>query len=64
MGKGWLGVPLIKNKKSKRQRECVFGGTINAQYQSPFCQNLYIYDFGGWQGGSAHLPKKILYLVG
>ena len=23
-------------------RECVFGGTINAQFQSLFCQNVYV----------------------
>ena len=32
-------------------RECVFGGTINAQFQSLFCQNVYIYDFGSGKRG-------------
>ena len=46
-------------------RECVFGGTIDAQFQSLFCQNLYkpYIRFWGLQGGSAPLPKKILYSV-
>ena len=45
-------------------KECVFSGTINAQFQSLFCQNMYVYMILGVARGQHPLPKKILYLVG
>ena len=39
-------------------RECVFWRAINAQFQSLFCQNLYIYDLGGCTGAVPPCPRK------
>ena len=45
-------------------RECIFGGTKNAQLQFPYLSKfICIYDFGDYKGEVPSLPKKILYLV-
>ena len=40
-------------------KEYVFWGAMKAQFQSLFCQNLYVYMFWGVKG----LLRKILYFA-
>ena len=39
-------------------KECVFWGTINAQFQSLFCQNLYVYTILGVARGQHPLAQE------